>query len=120
MSSKCSDVGYVKGRREGPARESLASSRGEGRKPDSWRGGGRGILREGVEGGMAGCLFPASTSVLSLCSGLAWEKADRKEAEAGVAYWRLPRKKPRRWRVRWVSGYPGRGYWPNGQLNLYP
>ena len=57
MSSKCSDLGNVQERREGPARQSPASSLGEGREPGDRRGGGRGILRESVEGGMAGCLL---------------------------------------------------------------
>ena len=78
MSSKCSDVGNVKERRDGPARESLASSLGEGREPDGRRGGGRGVLRESVEGGMTGCLLSTSPSALSVCSGSAREKADRK------------------------------------------
>ena len=120
MSSKCSDVGNVQERRDGPARESLASSLGEGRELDGRRGGGRGIPRESVEGGMTGCLLSTSPSALSVCSGSARENGDRKAAEAGVAYWRLPRKKPRRWRVRWVSGSLGRGYLQDGHLNRYP
>ena len=118
MSSKCSDVGNVKERRDGPARESLAEGRGGNRTAGEEEGGG--ILREDVEGGMADCLLPTSLSALSLRSGLAWEKADRKAAVAEVAYWRLPRKKPRGWRVRWVSGSLGRGYSLDGQLNWYP
>ena len=92
MGSYCIDVGSVQERGNGPARESLASSLGEGRELDGRRGGGRGILRESVEGGMTGCSESTSLSALSVCCGLAWEKADRKAAEAWVAYWLLPRK----------------------------
>ena len=106
-------------RRDGPARESLSSSRGEGWESDGRRAGGRGIIRESFEGGMADCLLSTSPSALSVRSGLAWEKADRKAAEAQVADWRLPQKKPITWRVRCVSGSLGRGYFQGGQLNWY-
>ena len=52
---------------------------------------------------MTGCSESTSLFALSVCCGLAWEKADRKAAEAGVAYWLLPRKKTKRGRVRWMS-----------------
>ena len=42
---------------------------------------------------MTGCLLSTSHSALSVCSGSPRENGDRKAAEAGVAYWRLPRKK---------------------------
>ena len=40
------------------------------------------------------CLLSTSPSALSVCCELAGEKADRKAAEAGVAFWLLPRKNP--------------------------
>ena len=120
MCSYCIDVGNVQERRDGPARESLASSLGEGRELDGRRGGGRGTIWESVEGGMTGCSKSTSLSALSVCCGLAREKADRKAAEAEVAYWLLPPKNPRRRRVRWVSGSHGRGYLQSGQRNWSP
>ena len=93
MNSYFIDVGSVKERRGGPARESLTSSLGEGRGLDGRRGVGRFILRQSVEGGMTGCSESTSLSALSVCCGSAREKADRKVAEAGVAYWLLPREK---------------------------
>ena len=120
MSSYCIDVGNVQERGGGPARESLASSLGEGQGLDGQRGGGRGILRESVEGGMSGCSESTSLSAISLCCGFARERADRKAAEAEVAYWLLPREKPKRRRVRWMSGSHGRGYLQSGQLNWSP
>ena len=94
MSSYCSDLGNVQERRDGPARESLASSLGEGWGLDSRRGEGRGIFRGSIEGGVTGRSGSASLSVISVCCGLARERADRKAAEAGVAYWLLPRENP--------------------------
>ena len=102
MSSKCRYVDNVKKRRDGPARESLSST-----------------IRESLWEGMADCLLSTSPSALSVCLDLAREKADRKAARAEVAYGRLPRRKPRKWRERWVSGSPGRGYLQDGQLNRY-
>ena len=113
-------MGDVKERRDGPAGESPASSPGEGRELHGRRGGGRGILRECAEGGMAGSFLSTSPSALSVRSGLAREKAGRKAAEAGVAYWRLLGKKTRKSGVRWVFGSLKRGYLPNGQRNWYP
>ena len=43
---------------------------------------------------MAGRSGSTSLSVISVCCGLARERADRKAAEAGVAYWLLPRENP--------------------------
>ena len=107
MSSKCRDVGNVRRRKAGPTRESHASSRGEGWESDAWRAEGRGTIRKSLEGGMAACLLSPSLSVLSVRSDSAREGADGKVAWAEVAYWRLPRRKPRKWRVRWVSDSPG-------------
>ena len=89
MISYCVDVGGVPEQRDGPARKSLASGLGEGRGLGGRRGGGRGILRESVGGGMAGCSEATSLSALSVC-------LRRCLAEAGVAYWLLPRKKTQR------------------------
>ena len=119
MSSKCRDVGNVQKRRDGLARNSHASSRGEGWEPDVQRAAGRGTIGESLEGGMTDCLLSTSPSALSVRPDLAQEKADRNATEAEVAYWRLPRRKPRKWRVRWVSGSLGRGYLQDGQLNRY-
>ena len=95
MCSHCIDVANVQDnvqeRRDGPTRESLASSLGEGRELDCRRGEGRGIFRGSVEGGVTGCSESTSLSVISVCCSLARERADRKAAEAGVAYWLLPR-----------------------------
>ena len=96
MCSYCSDVGGVQGRRDGPAWESLASSLGEGWELDSRRGEGRGIFRGSMEGGVTGRSGSTSLSVISVCCGLARERADRKAAEAGVAYWLLPRENPKK------------------------
>ena len=84
----------VQKRRDGPARESLASSLGEGWELDRQRGEGRGIFRESIERGVTGCSGSASLSIASVCCSLARERADRKEAEAGVAYWLLSRENP--------------------------
>ena len=84
----------VQKRRDGPARESLASSLGEGWELDRQRGEGRGIFRESIERGVTGCSGSASPTVISVCCSLARERADRKEAEAGVAYWLLSRENP--------------------------
>ena len=81
-------------RRDGPARESLASSLGEGWELGRWGGEGRGIPLVSIERGVAGCSGSASLSVASVCCSLAREKADRKEAEAGVAYWLLSLENP--------------------------
>ena len=70
------------------------SSLGEGWELDSRRGEGRGIFRGNVEGGVTGRSGSTSLSVISVCCGLARERADRKAAEAGVAYWLLPRENP--------------------------
>ena len=117
MGSKCRDVGNVQKRRDCPARESLASSRGEGWESDGRRAGGRGTIRESLEGGMTDRLLSTSLSALSVRSDLAREKADRKAAGAEVAHWRFPRGNHRKWRVRWVSGSLGRGYFQDGPLN---
>ena len=85
----------VQERRDGPAQESLASSLGEGWELDSRRGEGRGIFRESIEGGVTGRSGSAPLSVISVCCSLARERADRKEAEAGVAYWLLSRENPK-------------------------
>ena len=87
-------MGIVQERRDGPARESLASSLGEGWELDCRRREGRGIFRESIEGGVTGGSGSASLSVISVCCSLARERADRKEAEAGVAYWLLPGENP--------------------------
>ena len=50
MCSYCSGVGGAQERRDGPARESLASSLGEGRELDCRIGEGRGIFQGDVEG----------------------------------------------------------------------
>ena len=55
---------------------------------------GRGIFRESIEGGVTGRSGSASLSIISVCCSLARERADRKEAEAGVAYWLLSRENP--------------------------
>ena len=84
----------VQERRDGPARESLASSLGEGWELDRQRREGRGIFRESIERGVTGCSGSASPAVFSVCCSLARVRADRKEAEAGVAYWLLSRENP--------------------------
>ena len=66
------------------------------------------MFRESVERGVAGCSESTSVYVLSVCCGLARERADRKAAEAEVGYWLLPREKPKRGRVRWMFGSHGR------------
>ena len=81
-------------RGNGPARESLASSLGEGWELDRQRREGRGIFRESIERGVTGCSGSASPAVTSVCCKLAREGAARKEAEAGVAYWLLSRENP--------------------------
>ena len=87
-------MGIVQERGYGPARESLASSLGEGWELDRRRGEGRGISRVSIERGVTGCSGSASPAVTSVCRRLARERADRKEAEAGVAYWLLSRENP--------------------------
>ena len=94
MCSYCFDVGNVQERRDGPARESCASSLGKGWELDCRRGEGRGIFWESVEGGVAGCSGSTSLSIVSVCCCLAGERAGRKAAEAGVAYWLFPRETP--------------------------
>ena len=58
----------VQKRRDGPARESLASSLGEGWELDRQRGEGRGIFRESIERGVTGCSGSASPAVASVCA----------------------------------------------------
>ena len=87
-------MGNVQERRDGPARESLASSLGEGWELDCRRREGRGIFRGNIEGGVTGRSGSASPAVISVCCSLARERSDRKEAEAGVAYWLLSRENP--------------------------
>ena len=107
MSSKSRDVDNVQRRKAGPARESHASSRGEGWGSDAWRAEGRGTIRKSIEGGMNDCLLTPSPSALSVRSDSAREGADGKVAWAEVACWHLPQRKPRKWRVRWDSDSPG-------------
>ena len=81
MSSKCRDVGNVQRRKAGPARESHASSRGQGWESDAWRAEGRGNIRESLKGGMADCFLSTSLSALSVRSDSAQEGAGRKAEE---------------------------------------
>ena len=85
-------------------RESHASSRGEGLESDGRRAERRGIIRESLEGGMADSVLSTSPSALPVRSDLVQEGADRKAAWAEVS---LPLRRPRKWRVRWVSDSPG-------------
>ena len=105
MRSEHKDVGNVQRQKACSAWE----SQGEGWESDAWRAEGRGTIRKSLEGGMATCLLSPSPSVLSVRSDLAWEGADGKVAWAEVAYWRLPQRKPRKWRVRWASDSPWGG-----------
>ena len=70
-----------------PRGKASQAALGRGQGLDGQRGGGRGILPESVEGGMSGCSESTSLSAISVCCGFARERADRKAAEAGVAYW---------------------------------
>ena len=94
LSGPFLDPTKKKERRDGPARESLASSLREGRELGLRRGEGRGTSRESIKRGVTGYSGSASPTVISVCCSLTRERAVRKEAEAGVVYWLLSRENP--------------------------
>ena len=107
-------------RKAGPVRGSHASSRGEGWESGAWRADGVGTIRESLKGGMTNCLLFPSPSALSVRSDWAREGVDGKAAWAEVACWRLPLRKPRKWRMRWVSDSPGVWLLAEWSIKLVP
>ena len=57
-----------------PARESHASSRGEGGESHAWRAEGRGTIPKSLEGGMTTCLLSPSLSRSPNPHGCGWKK----------------------------------------------
>ena len=91
--------GGVQDRRTQPAQESQASSQGGVWELGDRRAEGGGTTHESLQGGMADCSLSTSPSALSVRSDLALGGADRKAAEAEVAYWRFARRIHGKWEL---------------------